>query len=438
MKKILTLLPVCFCVVIGIQAQVGKVGINTTNPSAMLHVKDSSVVFTGPNPLPVNPGNPPISGPGSRMMWYADKAAFRVGNAFVDQWNKEFIGLYSVGMGQSTKAIGSHSIALGGATTASGFASVAIGNSTVASGGAATSMGYSSNASGSSSLATGSNTSAEGTSSFAGGNYSTAVGAFSAVLGNRTKAIPFASLAIGQFNDTTAISTTTWNLNDPLFIIGNGISDNERKNAMTILKSGKTGINTITPGAMLHVVKDGPTNGPYHSSAAAILESDQSSYIQFSNPNTIQSGILSGNESTSIRSGLIFGADSSFQIRAGGNIVRLSIDKSGNTNITGDIRRTPTGAANMVPICYGAVDANGTILSGTGNFTVSTTPPGYYEVTITSESYTNAGYTTSANPLNSNPRFLSIGNNGGKLVVRVFTIAGTLVDTPFHFVVYKM
>jgi hypothetical protein len=60
-------------------SQTGKVGINTTTPQAMLHVNDSSVVFTGAATLPTNPGNPPVSGVGARMMWYPDKAAFRVG-----------------------------------------------------------------------------------------------------------------------------------------------------------------------------------------------------------------------------------------------------------------------------------------------------------------------------------------------------------------------
>ena len=38
-----------------VKAQVGKVGINTTSPQAMLHVKDSSVLFTGLT------GNLPVS-----------------------------------------------------------------------------------------------------------------------------------------------------------------------------------------------------------------------------------------------------------------------------------------------------------------------------------------------------------------------------------------
>ncbi|MBK7040698.1 MAG: hypothetical protein IPH46_09560 [Bacteroidetes bacterium] len=70
----------------------GRGGIGTTNPSARLHVADSSVVFTGPASLPVIPSMPPLSGAGTRMMWYADKAAFRVGSVSGNQWDKDSIG----------------------------------------------------------------------------------------------------------------------------------------------------------------------------------------------------------------------------------------------------------------------------------------------------------------------------------------------------------
>src|SRR5690348_10486056 len=50
--------------------QTGRVGINTTTPAAMLHVKDSSAVFTAGA---VNSGGAPVNGAGMRMMWYASR-----------------------------------------------------------------------------------------------------------------------------------------------------------------------------------------------------------------------------------------------------------------------------------------------------------------------------------------------------------------------------
>ncbi|MBK8141179.1 MAG: hypothetical protein IPK57_09235 [Chitinophagaceae bacterium] len=91
----------------------------------MLHVKDSSVVFTGPASLPGTPGNPPVSGSPIRMMWYPDKAAFRVGfNG--NRWQKDSIGNYSVAAGYGPAAIGISSVAIGHITRADGLGAVAL------------------------------------------------------------------------------------------------------------------------------------------------------------------------------------------------------------------------------------------------------------------------------------------------------------------------
>ncbi|HLF63458.1 MAG TPA: hypothetical protein VI603_06890, partial [Saprospiraceae bacterium] len=263
----------------------GKTGINTKSPLAMLHVKDSSVLFTGPSSIP-GPSNPPISGAGARMMWYSDKAAFRVGNVSgigATFWNQDSIGLYSMAFGWNTQAKGQSSFASGLASNASGLNSTAIGSYTNASGYSSTAMGFSTNAMGSYSTSMGNSTQANGIYSTALGHSTTAMGSTSTAMGLSTFAKSFASLVIGQFNDTTAINPNSWNINDPVFIIGNGTANNARENAMTVLKNGKTGINTVSPDAMFHVVKNAASGGSYHSSSALIIESDQTSYLQFSN-----------------------------------------------------------------------------------------------------------------------------------------------------------
>src|SRR5688572_15305849 len=106
MKKFVIIFIVFTCLFQNLFAQSGKIGINTTSPTALLHVKDSSVVFTGPAPLSLTPGIPPISGEGTRMMWYADKAAFRAGNITGNHWDKDSIGAASVAMGFNVKAKG--------------------------------------------------------------------------------------------------------------------------------------------------------------------------------------------------------------------------------------------------------------------------------------------------------------------------------------------
>ncbi len=249
-----------------VNAQTGKVGINTISPQAMLHVMDSSVLFSGTTIEPSGLGAPPASGPGVRMMWYPDKAAFRAGYVSGDNWNRDSIGTFSFATGYDSKASGPYSTAMGYGTasgilstamgdftTASGDYSTAMGEITTASGDYSTAIGTNTNASGIYSTAMGYGTTASGSVSTAMGNSTTASGFNSTSMGFNTKAKPYASLVIGRYNDTTSISSSIWDPLDPVFIIGKGSANNARSNAMTILKNGKTGINTPNPQAMLHV-----------------------------------------------------------------------------------------------------------------------------------------------------------------------------------------
>ena len=277
-----TLLIVCFFFIVQlVHAQIGRVGINTTDPSAVLHVMDSSVVFTGGATLPPMQNNPPVSGNGIRWMWYPDKAALRAGLAEFNCWDKDSIGNYSIGLGRrtnasglnasaigyNTRATGSYSGAFNFYTSAAGFGSVAFGEHTVAGGTDAfatgaystamgnfsSAFGYSTDALGAYSLTAGYHSVASGILGVAIGNQTNAAGNNSASFGLVTKAKPYLSFVLGRYNDTTAISTNSWYPLDPLFIIGNGSSSSDRRNAVTVLKKGYVGINTMDPQAYLHV-----------------------------------------------------------------------------------------------------------------------------------------------------------------------------------------
>ncbi|MBL7738112.1 MAG: tail fiber domain-containing protein [Chitinophagaceae bacterium] len=211
--------------------QNGSTGIGTISPSARLQVADSNVVFTGPASIPVSTSyNPPIEGPGTRMMWYPQKAAFRAGSVATTQWDKNNIGRYSFATGFGTIASGENSVAMGYGSVASGLYSGAIGYTSFASGNYAMAIGYSN-------YATGDLTTAMGAGTVASGVGST-------VMGSSTKAKSDYSLVIGTYNDTTATGR--------LFEIGNGTGDNARSNAMTVLQNGNTGIG-IDPAYKLHV-----------------------------------------------------------------------------------------------------------------------------------------------------------------------------------------
>ncbi len=254
-------------------ANAQNVGIGTSTPIARLHVADSNVLFSASAVIPISPGNPPVEGGGRRLMWYADKAAFRAGIAFGNQWDKDSIGTLSIALGNSTKAKGEYSFASGWASSALGITSTAMGQNSMASGNYTTALGLSTHASGENAVAIGAfakspgfSATALGYNTNAPGFYSTAIGfiteaggTYATAMGNQTKASGFSatstgmftrarsdySTVIGLFNDTTTTNR--------LFEVGNGTADNARKNAMTILQNGNTGIGTISPVARLHV-----------------------------------------------------------------------------------------------------------------------------------------------------------------------------------------
>ncbi|MEO7308961.1 MAG: tail fiber domain-containing protein [Chitinophagaceae bacterium] len=239
-----------------------NVGIGTSTPMARLHVADSSVVFTATGIIPVTPGNPPVSGAGRRMMWYADKAAFRVGYVAGTAWNKANVGDYSFAAGIETEASGSASVSMGSYTIASGHNSFATGFGATASGEYSFAMG--------SSTATGNFSAALG--------LSTANGPYSTAMGNNSIARGYGSTVVGVdnnpiLNSPEQIVTPT----TPLFIIGNGDGAIGRSNAMVVLKNGNIGISTSAPVVRLHVNGNSSSGNP-----EILVEENEDDYARLS------------------------------------------------------------------------------------------------------------------------------------------------------------
>jgi hypothetical protein len=204
------LLMVLLIVVRNVTAQ--NVGIGTSTPQARLHVANSSVLFSAIGDTDPTPGNPPIQGAGRRMMWYADKAAFRSGYVNGNYWDKINIGSYSFATGYNTTAEGYGATAMGNGTTASGIISTAMGRNTTAFGEYSTAMGYLTTASGFVSTAMGDNTEAFGDFSTAMGHFTTASGNYSTAMGNYVSTNnQEGSFVIGDKSATTVMNSANPN-----------------------------------------------------------------------------------------------------------------------------------------------------------------------------------------------------------------------------------
>jgi hypothetical protein len=86
---------------------------------------------------------------------------------------------------------------------------------------------------------------AEGDQSLALGFFAHAGAQRSMAVGHFVKAKGVESTVMGILNDTTVVNS--------LFEIGNGIAPDTRRNAMTVVRSGNVGINTIAPTEKLHI-----------------------------------------------------------------------------------------------------------------------------------------------------------------------------------------
>jgi len=161
-------------------------------------------------------------------------------------------------MGYYTQAIGPNSTAMGYYTTANGYGSTAIGYGAHAMVDGAIAIGENTYAAGNGSLAMGGNTytgstfaTAWGYGNYALEMYSTASGFgtmargwYATSMGHGTLAKWPSSLVIGNYNDTTGINAS-------LFEIGNGTYA-ARKTTFTVLDNGNVGIGITNPSYMLH------------------------------------------------------------------------------------------------------------------------------------------------------------------------------------------
>jgi hypothetical protein len=212
------------------------------------------------------------------------------------------------------------------------------------------------------------------------------------------------------------------------------------------------GINTAGPTERLDVNGNIRTTGSLNiDNTSAILQlrsaGDNKGFFQLSGDN-LRLGTNSGNTTGNV----VFrmnGTDQVFIDEEG----RLGLNESnptsrlhvnGDANITGDIalgnngevRRTNSGSYNLVPICYGTIDSDGTILSGTPNFTVTLLGPGDYKIEVPGTSPSTTVVVTCL----TFQRFATASIAGPTNNIYINTInpiSGSIVNAGFNFIAYN-
>ena len=113
--------------------------------------------------------------------------------------------------------------------------------------------------------------------------------------------------------------------------------------------------------------------------------------------------------------------------------------ETGNVKVDGKITSTASGDNDMKAFSYGNVKADGTIISGTGNFSVDTgAGTGIYKITFSNESYDIQHFVTTLSISSlSLPKFIQYYSTNGTLVVRIIATDGALSNNDFSFVTYK-
>jgi hypothetical protein len=124
------------------------------------------------------------------------------------------------------------------ANIAEGRYSIALGNGNYSLDGG-TALGSNNDATGFGATAIGVSNKARNTNSFAAGYGSQANGYYATAFGNNTFARAYGSFVIGQYN-LIAGDSSKWVNTDPLFVVGNGLNDSNRSNALTINKNGQS------------------------------------------------------------------------------------------------------------------------------------------------------------------------------------------------------
>jgi trimeric autotransporter adhesin len=151
------------------------------------------------------------------------------------------------------------------------------------------------------------------------------------------------------------------------------------KEAIRIRQDGMVGIGTSTPTFPLTV--KGLANG--------------GGLVQESNDGTAQIGFWTGPNAAYLQTW----TNTDMQFATGNGAAKMVLQTDGNFRINQSVdigeklTRPATGIANLLPLAYGKINGNGTILSGTPNVTINKIGEGQYELSLNGEANVYANST---------------------------------------------
>jgi hypothetical protein len=390
---------------------IGNGTVSNARHNTFVLYKNGNIISKNTEALLISNGtyDVPVTGSGTRMMWLPQRSAFRLGTVLDGRWDN--LGAWSFAAGYNTNA-----------------------------GESATAIGLACEATRAGAFAAGSDAKAFGS------------GAVSAGLGSIANA--YASFAAGRYNDYfVSSSQTTWVATDPLFTLGNGSSDVLRSNALVVLKNGNTTINgnTVVNGTSSLNGNTSITGTATHNGTTVL-----DGFTQVQGLNLFEFGAgVAGKEVNAGKIGYnAFGQNALTFVGGGTNATNRAVyfyaeggatfngpaTVGSNLSVNGEVNRTTTGAANMVPVCYGTVDGTTvtpTILGGSGNFTVSKIATGSYQIVVTGETFSETNHTAIATILRSSLTGGTFAWTGVNVSNNVFVNTGNATDQKFHFVIYK-
>jgi hypothetical protein len=114
---------------------------------------------------------------------------------------------------------------------------------------------------------------------------------------------------------------------------------------------------------------------------------------------------------------------------------RVTVNAAGDIDLDGKITRSSvTGANSLLPVCFGLINDDGTILSGSGNFTVSHSGDGVYRITCNQISTLSIGIAT---PLYTGFYTSALQFTANSIDVRIHRPGPILTDGAFSFLIYR-